>query len=112
MFERSLILGAFTETYLKKYFSTIVHIGQNVSDCLVASPVATASTSTSVDEAACTAMYSYTRDAVTGRVLVTDVLDLFSKVTYEVLAHTVMGSEWMALMPSFGECSALQWKHC
>jgi hypothetical protein len=47
-------------------------------------------------------MYSYATDPSTGRVLVPDLVDLFNKVTYEVLAHTVLGSEWMSIMTSFG----------
>jgi hypothetical protein len=51
------------------------------------------------------AMYFFVKDASSGRVLVPDVVDLFNKVTYEVLANTVLGSEWMSIMTSFGKHS-------
>ena len=35
-------------------------------------------------------------------ILVPDTVEHFNKVTYEVLAHTVLGSEWMSIMTSFG----------
>ena len=111
---RSLIVGAFTETYLKKYFSAIIAVGQHASDCLQASPVTPSAdtdnatdtdtdTDRNIDRASCADMYTYTTDAATGRVLVADTVDLFNKVTYEVLANTVLGAGWMAVMPSFGE---------
>lgn len=53
------------------------------------------------------AMYCFVKDASSGRVLVPDVVDLFNKVTYEVLANTVLGSEWMSIMTSFGKHSPL-----
>lgn len=118
-------MGAFTETFLKKYFSSIVEVGQKVADALQeASPSSTGASSSSSSSSAATAnadtaasarariaqdqdeMYSYCKDAATGRVRVPDVVDLFNKVTYEVLANTVLGSEWMSLMTSFGECGA------
>jgi hypothetical protein len=109
---RSLIVGAFSDTYLKKYFSAIVAVGQHASDCLQASPLASPGTDTGIDTGTDTdtdaassvaQMYTFTKDAATGRVLVPDIVDFFNKVTYEVLANTVLGSEWMSVMSSFGE---------
>mmetsp|Transcript_28229 Transcript_28229/g.47746 ORF Transcript_28229/g.47746 Transcript_28229/m.47746 type:complete len:428 (+) Transcript_28229:110-1393(+) len=102
---RSLIVGAFTETFLKKYFSSIVEVGEKVSNELQASPVGAPGSQKDArveGELVLENMYTYTKDAKSGRILVHDVVDLFNMVTYEVLANTVMGKEWMALMPSFG----------
>ena len=67
-------------------------------DSIAASPTSDDSSSSAVKEA-----YTYTKDAASDCVTVPDIVELFNKLTYEVLANTVLGSEWISIMPSFGE---------
>ena len=77
-----MIVGAFSESYLKKYFSTIVSVGKRLCNCLEASSTSTTTVKgLTLGEPA---SYECVKDSHTGKILVPNIVEMFNKLTYEV----------------------------